>query len=158
MTKAKLTASILVRYLYSIWHEMEQHTAWSLISGTSIKFWSDCWVSGVGTLDMHVNQVSGFDVDAKVKDFLRPDGGCDRDKIGEFLPVEIRRTIELISPSVDTEDQDEIYWNDRETGKFLVKSAYGLLSGNHVRSHRHERRSWSRIWMWQGPERVKLFA
>ena len=83
-----------------------------------------------------------IDLDAVVKDFVKPNGQWDMDKWRTFLPNRIVQEILKVVPPNGLGD-DVCYWHKASDGNFTVKSAYTMIY--YQQEHTPEP-TWQRIW------------
>ena len=138
-----------------VWPEMQNGIRWIIRNGENIRFCLDAWITGCNALANYPNVIvlereKMFSVAFSIK----ATGEWDWEKLECQLPnFFILKIRSMMSPNREL-GQDRASWSLSMDGRFLVKSAYDLLSSNYNRQLDNVLR---KNWRWKGLERVRMF-
>ncbi|CAN1185101.1 hypothetical protein LINPERHAP2_LOCUS37355 [Linum perenne] len=105
------------------------------------------WVdSGVRLIDAIIDDVAEVNLSDTVASFVNEEGQWDVTKLREVLPANFVNQVVGMSPPRENAGEDQWVWGEEDSGRFTVKSAYGIV--NRRDSH-SDVDVWRSIWNWK---------
>lgn len=145
--------SLIWRRLTSSTDDICNASSWCIGSGHKIRLQWDAWLNTVGPLINLVEDSSQIpNVDATL-DKVASNGTWDTNQFINALPAFIVGQILSFQLNIDKTDEDSFIWNLSSSGKLTLASAIDFLN-QHVNINLDYNINWSKIWSWQGPQRV----
>ncbi|KAF7806607.1 putative ribonuclease H protein At1g65750 family [Senna tora] len=137
------------------WRSILNGCEWRVGNGRSIKFWTDKWIPGCDSLINHVKvSLPDAEIAKNVDQFVTASGDWRWDSFEYLIPDNLCMKIASILPPNEQGKEDTLAWKGIGDGNFSVKSAYSMMK-DVPRSE--QRKIWSDIWKWRGPEKVRCF-
>ncbi|KAF7834605.1 putative receptor-like protein kinase [Senna tora] len=99
-------------------------------------------------------QLNAEDEDKKVCEFVSAFGGWNWNSFENHIPSEVCLKLCSIPPPWLNGRNDNPTWSLTKDGEFSTKTAYSLIHGNLSFDGNS---SWSKIWAWKGPQKIKYF-
>lgn len=136
------------------WDKVSQNLIWRVGKGRDINFQRDSWVPNAGTLESHALLPIPHDASGKsASNFTNNNGSWLLHKFDRMLPQNITNSIKyVLAPHLDA-PEDSLAWNGTPNGEFSIDAAYDSLHNHPSPLHNM---LFTRIWKWQGPERIKF--
>lgn len=94
--------------------------------------------------------------DKKVLDFMT-NGMWNVGLFNQLLPSVITNKISTLAPSSVSAEDDVLIWNLNSSGKFSLTSTIDFQRNGRV-LQAETNSSWTKIWKWQGPRRIRTFS
>ena len=125
---------------------LQEGLAWNLGDGKSIQFQMDKWLSDFGhQMDYAMCNLSEDDLSKMVEDFVTLLGVWDQRKLKQVLLNDIYDRIATFMPPFAGSNPNIIKWGLMTNGRFLIKSAYGLIS-NQQAIRQNDNLLWKKFW------------
>ncbi|CAN1778662.1 Putative ribonuclease H protein At1g65750 [Linum perenne] len=139
--------------IMKVWDHAHNGIHWSVRDGRNTKFWTDRWIdSGVVLID-HAISLQGVNSSLSVSNFCLNDY-WDLQKLRCVLHENFVLQVYGMTPPRADSGSDCRVWGLEDDGVFSVKSTYCMLREI---DDGDSRSNWSRIWKWEGPNKIRHF-
>lgn len=122
--------------------------------GDSTNFWDEKWIEPRPLRDLLDHDEKNNVRNIRVADMWVPGRGWRCDEMPKSLPENVKRKLELVILSDNTDDSNEPYWDPEGSCKFSVKTTYCIANGVASSTQDHD---WNKIWKLKVSERAKAF-
>lgn len=141
--KDKREASNLWRGLCKAKHVVQNGMRFKVNNGKRAKFWTDIWIDDQVLMNWAPPELTEEQRNGTVTHFWSDEVGWNWNKIGDRLPEDIKKKLQMLNLTDKTAEEDEAYWSKDKTGNFSVASAYESINGSNFAM---QDPGWSAIW------------
>lgn len=129
---------------------------WVIGDGKSVNFLSDRWLLETPIMDTVIGSLPAENAIVKARDLWRNGSGWDWEKIIPYISENRRLELSAVVLDTVTGAKDRLSWAATTNGKFIVKSAYELITRDEYPGQ-HMDMFYERLWKVIAPERVQVF-
>ncbi|CAN1819071.1 Putative ribonuclease H protein At1g65750, partial [Linum perenne] len=126
---------------------------WGVRNGRNTNFWSERWLDSGKVLAEVSPPPAGME-SLSIADVCKEDDTWDVELLSTLLPVPILQEVVGMTPPCKALEDDIPVWGLEPNGGYSIKSGYLLAKGL---IGDPEINLWSKIWKWEGPQRVRQF-
>ncbi|XP_074301449.1 uncharacterized protein LOC141632838 [Silene latifolia] len=147
---------------------IREHISWKPVLDSNLNVWEKKWVNGrtQEPKDCLLDASFIFLKDIRVKDICFNNGGWNERLVNLLFAEESVNPI-LAIPLHESQAQDEIFWPFTNSGKYTVKSGYGIIFNEFFNEHGSRKdkervhTNWrlfckKKLWHLQGPQTWKI--
>ncbi|KAL4335893.1 hypothetical protein GQ457_07G010770 [Hibiscus cannabinus] len=141
--------------LNMVWEDIRNNIVWRVSSGENVNFWHDRWIDSLGPLVHHL--LPGrlpHCSNIPVASMVAGNGEWKWNELDQLLPPYVLLHLAAIKCPLPSFGNDNVAWVMTNSGKFTVKSAYGVCAGVEFGP---EEDVWKLIHNFKGTQRMKMF-